>query len=140
MNSLKKIVGLDVGDKRIGIAVSDALHITAQGLESYVRTDSEQKDIEHIAVIVRDSGADTIVCGFPKNMNGTIGPQAEKVRDFAEKIKEFCGVEIIYWDERLTTVMTERMLIDANVRRNKRRQIIDKLAAVVILQSYLDSK
>ena len=134
----KKIMGLDVGDKRIGIAFSDALRITAQGYETYSRQ-SESKDVAHIKELFLQQNAESIVCGLPKNMNGTIGPQAEKVRAFAALVEEATGTEIIFSDERLTTVFAERALLEADVSRKKRRKVIDKLAAVTILQGYLDS-
>lgn len=134
----KKIMGLDVGDKRIGIAFSDALRITAQGYETYTRQ-SESEDVAHIKELLLQQNAESIVCGLPKNMNGTIGPQAEKVRAFAALVEEATGTEIIFSDERLTTVFAERALLEADVSRKKRRKVIDKLAAVTILQGYLDS-
>ena len=134
----KKIMGLDVGDKRIGIAFSDALRITAQGYETYTRQ-SEREDVAHIKELFLQQNAESIVCGLPKNMNGTIGPQAEKVRAFAALVEEATGTEIIFSDERLTTVFAERALLEADVSRKKRRKVIDKLAAVTILQGYLDS-
>ena len=134
----KKIMGLDVGDKRIGIAFSDALRITAQGYETYARQ-SESEDVAHIKELFLQECPDCIVCGLPKNMNGTIGPQAEKVRAFAALVEEATGTEIIFSDERLTTVFAERALLEADVSRKKRRKVIDKLAAVTILQGYLDS-
>ena len=136
--SYKRIIGLDVGDKRIGVAVSDLLRITAQGKETYNRK-SEMQDVKYFADMYRDMDAECIVCGLPKNMNGTIGPQAEKVMAFAQKVAEASGAKIVYQDERLTTVMAERVLIDADMSRKKRRKVIDKLVAVTILQSYLDS-
>jgi len=135
----KRIIGLDVGDVRIGISLSDPLRITAQGIESYTRQDTEEKDIQHIAEIIKKNDVEFIVCGLPKNMNGTIGPQAEKVMAFAEKLSEATGLRIEYSDERLTTVLVERTLIEADMSRNKRRKVVDKLAAVTILQGYLDS-
>lgn len=135
----KRILGLDVGDKRIGISLSDPLRITAQGIETYNRQDSEEKDIAHIAELIRKNDVEFIVCGLPKNMNGTIGPQAEKVMAFAEKISAETGIRIEYSDERLTTVLVERTLIEADLSRSKRRKVVDKLAAVTILQGYLDS-
>lgn len=135
----KRIIGLDVGDKRIGISLSDPLRITAQGIESYTRQDTEEKDIAHIAEFIKKNDVEFIVCGLPKNMNGTIGPQAEKVMAFAEKLSEATGLRIEYSDERLTTVLVERTLIEADMSRNKRRKVVDKLAAVTILQGYLDS-
>ena len=134
----KKIMGLDVGDKRIGIAFSDALRITAQGYETYTRQ-SESEDVAHIKELFLQQNAESIVCGLPKNMNGTIGPQAEKVRAFAALVEEATGTEIIFSDERLTTVFAERALLEADVSRKKRRKVIDKLAAVTILLGYLDS-
>lgn len=135
----KRIMGLDVGDKRIGISLSDPLRITAQGLETFNRLDTEEKDVAHIVDLIKKNDVEFIVCGLPKNMNGTIGPQAEKVMAFADKIKESCGIRIEYSDERLTTVLVERTLIEADMSRSKRRKVVDKLAAVTILQGYLDS-
>ena len=135
----KRIMGLDVGDKRIGISLSDPLRITAQGVETFNRLDTEEKDIAHIVELIKKNDVEFIVCGLPKNMNGTIGPQAEKVMAFADKIKESCGIRIEYSDERLTTVLVERTLIEADMSRSKRRKVVDKLAAVTILQCYLDS-
>ena len=132
-----KIMGLDVGEKRIGIALSDPLRITAQGLESY-QVQGEQEDIAYIKALCEKHGVEQIVCGLPNNMNGTIGPQAEKISAFAEKLKEATGREIIMEDERLTTVFAQRTLIEADVSRAKRRKVVDKLAAVAILQGYLD--
>lgn len=135
----KKIIGLDVGDKRIGIAVSDALRITAQGVETYTRK-TEQDDVQHIVDLFCNLDAEKIVCGLPKNMNGSIGPQAQKVMDFAELVGNAAGVQVEYYDERLTTALAERVLIEADMSRSKRRKVIDKMAAVTILQSYLDTK
>ena len=132
-----KIMGLDVGERRIGIALSDPLRITAQGLESY-EVLGEEADIAYIKELCEKNGVQQIVCGLPKNMNGTIGPQAEKISAFAEKLKEATGRELIMEDERLTTVFAQRTLIEADVSRAKRRKVVDKLAAVAILQGYLD--
>ena len=134
----KRVMGLDVGDKRIGIALSDLLMITAQGLETYYRRE-EQTDIAYIAGLYRKNGCSAIICGLPLNMDGSAGFQAEKVREFASKLGEACGTEIIFSDERLTTVLSEKVLIEADMSRQKRRKVIDKLAAVTILQGYLDS-
>lgn len=134
----KKIMGLDIGDKRIGISLSDPMRITAQGLESYTRKDTPA-DIEYIAKIFSDNGCEFIVSGLPKNMNGTIGPQAQKVMDFCDMLAEHIGCNIEYSDERLTTMLVERTLIEADISRQKRRKVVDKLAAVNILQVYLDS-
>lgn len=134
----KRVMGLDVGDKRIGIAMSDLLMITAQGLETYTRQE-ESEDIAHIASLYQQNGCSAIVCGLPLNMDGTEGFQAEKVKDFAAKVGQACGTEVIFSDERLTTVLSEKVLIQADMSRQKRRKVIDKVAAVTILQGYLDS-
>lgn len=134
-----RILALDVGDKTIGVAASDLLLITAQGLEVIRRT-SWAKDISRLREIIREYEVNTIIVGFPKNMNGTVGPRAEATMEFAEKLKlEFVGIEIRLWDERLSTVAATRSLIEADVSRAKRRLVIDKMAAVFILQGYLDS-
>ena len=132
-----KIMGLDVGEKRIGIALSDPLRITAQGLESY-QVRGEEADFAYLKALCDKHGIEKIVCGLPKNMDGSIGPQAEKVQGFAALLQER-GCKIVFTDERLTTVFAEKMLIEADMSRQKRRKVIDKLAAVTILQSYLDT-
>lgn len=134
----KRWMGLDMGDKRIGVAVTDLLMLTAQGVESYTRTESEKKDIAHLCELCRQYDVGKIVCGLPKNMNGTLGPMAEKVQAFAEKLQKASGLEIVFEDERLTTVYAERLLLQADMSRQKRRKVIDKMAAVAILQSYID--
>ncbi|MBO8137355.1 MAG: Holliday junction resolvase RuvX [Desulfotomaculum sp.] len=133
-----RIMGLDIGDKTIGVAVSDLMEWTAQGLEVIRRSDDD-KDMEKLADIIKSYEVGKIVVGLPKNMNGTIGPQGEKVQDFAAKIKSKIGLPVELWDERLTTAAAERMLIEADVSRKKRKKVIDKVAAVLILQGYLDS-
>jgi RNAse H-fold protein YqgF len=134
----KRIMGLDVGEKRIGIAVSDLLMITAQGIESYTRK-NEEEDIAHLKKMAKDWQVYKVVCGLPVNMNGTIGEQARKTQEFADKLKEALGLEIDFFDERLTTASAERLLIEADVRRSDRRKVVDKLAAVYILQAFMDS-
>ncbi len=134
-----RIMGLDVGDRTIGVAVSDLMGITAQGVTT-IRRESKNKDIEELKKIIRERNVKYIVSGLPKNMNGTIGPQSEKVIKFCNLLKEETGIEINYWDERLTTVSAEKMLIDGDVSRKNRKKVIDKLAAVLILQNYLDFK
>jgi len=133
-----RILGLDIGDVRIGVAMSDLLGITAQGLETYQRKD-EKEDIEHFTEIVRKNDVTTIVCGLPKNMNGSIGPQAEKARAFGQALQERSGIQVTYWDERLTTKSAHDMLISGNVSRKKRKAVVDKIAAVYILQGYMDA-
>lgn len=133
-----RLIGLDVGDVRIGLAMSDLLMLTAQGLESYTRK-TEQEDIAYLWGKMQEHDVDKIVCGLPRNMNGTLGGQAEKVQAFAELLRDASGLELIYWDERLTTVSAERTLLEADMSRKKRRKVVDKLAAVYILQAYMDS-
>jgi len=135
-----RILGLDVGDRTIGVAVSDELGWTAQGIETIKRT-SIIKDIKRLEELVKEKNVGTIVIGFPKNMNNTIGPRAEKTIEFADIIKvNFKDIEIVLWDERLTTSAAQRTLIEADVSRKKRKLVIDKIAAVFILQGYLDLK
>jgi len=134
-----RILALDVGDKTIGIAVSDELGLTAQGLEVIRRT-SPAADFDRLTELVTAYNVDTILIGLPKNMNGTIGPRGEAVQRFAAEVEAaFPGRAVKLWDERLSTVAAERSLIAADVSRRRRRQVIDKMAAVFILQGYLDS-
>ena len=139
-----KKIGLDVGDKTIGVAVSDALNITAQGIMTIERI-GIKKDTAAVIDLIKEHLCDTVVMGLPLKLDGTDSPQTEKVRQFATKFEnklraERMGdVKIVYQDERLTTVMAERVLIDADLSRAKRKKVIDKQAAVIILQSYLDS-
>lgn len=134
-----RIMGLDVGDKTIGVALSDALGWTAQGLE-VIRRSTLDKDLERLQEIIKEYEVEEIVVGLPKNMNGTLGERAQKVLDLVEIFKESLGLPIKLWDERLSTVEAERMLIQADVSRAKRKKVIDKMAACVILQSYLTSR
>lgn len=136
---MERILGFDVGDKTIGVAVSDLLQFTAQGLTTIKRT-SNKEDYNAVEALINEYDAKKIVVGLPKNMNNTIGPQGEKTIKFAEKIKNKFKVEIIYIDERLTTMSAERILIEGDVRRENRKKFIDKVAATYILQQYLDSK
>ncbi|MEZ4357035.1 MAG: Holliday junction resolvase RuvX [Eubacteriales bacterium] len=135
---MKRIICLDIGEKRIGIALSDPLFITAQGVETYERKNTSA-DIEYLVNKAKTLGADVFLVGLPLNMNGSFGPQAEKIKSFAEKIKKASKMELKYFDERLTTKEAEKVLIAADLSRAKRRKVIDKMAAVVILQSYLDT-
>lgn len=132
-----RLLGLDIGDKKIGIAVSDELGFTAQGIGIIVRT-SDKDDIKKILDYVESYGVEKVIAGLPKNMNGTEGPQSELVRSFCEKLKKSLKVDLEYWDERLTTVAAEKVLISADVSRKKRKGVIDKIAAALILQSYLN--
>ena len=130
-----RIMGLDIGDKTIGVAVSDLMGMTAQGIKTIKRT-SKKNDIEEIKQIIKEKQVNLIVSGLPKNMNGTVGPQGEKVQKLCELIKEETGLEIEFWDERLTTVAAEKTLITADISRKKRKNVIDMMAAVLILQGY----
>lgn len=132
-----RIMGLDVGDKTIGVAVSDLMGLTAQGVKTVKRV-GKKKDIEELKAIIKERQVNKIVSGIPKNMNGTLGPQGEKVIKFCELLEEETGIKIEYWDERLSTVAAERTLIQGNVRRENRKSVIDMVAAVIILQGYLD--
>lgn len=132
-----RIMSLDVGSRTIGVACSDALLMTAQGIETVRRT-SLEKDFNRLKEIIAEYEVHEIVVGMPKNMNGTKGERAEKTEEFVEKMKEIIDLPVAFWDERLSTVMAERQLIAADVSRKKRKSVIDKMAAVVILQGYLD--
>lgn len=134
-----RILALDVGDKTIGIAVCDELKLTAQGVEVIRRT-SLAKDFKRLNELIADYQVGLVLVGLPKNMNGTIGPRGELVQEFAKDLaKAIPNIEIKFWDERLSTVAAQKSLIAADVSRAKRRQVIDKMAAVFILQGYLDS-
>ncbi|HCD19231.1 Holliday junction resolvase RuvX [Macrococcoides caseolyticum] len=139
---MNKSIGLDVGSKTIGVALSDAMGWTAQGLTT-LRIDEANEDygIEALKEIIETNNVTTAVIGLPKNMNNTIGPSGEASLHFSEILKSTCPeLDIIMWDERLSTVGAERSLLEADVSRKKRKQVIDKMAAVFILQGYLNSK
>ena len=132
-----RIMALDVGSKRIGVALSDPLKITAQGLQTFQRTTLEE-DVKGLWQLIDEHEVSQLVVGLPKNMDGTIGFKAEEVQQFIADLTTERKIEIIWIDERLTTVSAERVLLEADVSRAKRKKVIDKMAAVVILQSYLD--
>lgn len=132
-----RIMALDVGSRTIGIACSDALLMTAQGIETIRRT-SLENDFNRLRELISEYEVHELVVGMPKNMNGTKGDRAEKTEEFVEKMKTVIDLPVTFWDERLSTVMAERQLIAADVSRKKRKGVIDKMAAVVILQGYLD--
>lgn len=132
-----RIMALDVGSRTIGIACSDALLMTAQGIETIRRT-SLENDFNRLRELTSEYEVHELVVGMPKNMNGTKGERAEKTEEFVEKMKAVIDLPVTFWDERLSTVMAERQLIAADVSRKKRKGVIDKMAAVVILQGYLD--
>jgi len=132
-----RILGLDVGDRRIGVAVSDEMGWTAQPLKVIQRV-SLESDCRAVAEEMEATGADRVVVGLPRNMDGSLGPQAEKTKAFAEALGRVVGTEVILWDERLSTQAAERILLEADLSRAKRKKVIDKVAAGFILQGYLD--
>lgn len=135
---MNRVMALDFGDARIGIAMSDIMKIIANGYETYKRV-NEEKDLQYIVSLVKPNMVDEIVFGLPINMDGSEGDRVLKTRDFAGKLQELLpNTKIAFQDERLTTVTGERMLIEAGVRREKRKGVIDKIAATIILQQYLD--
>lgn len=136
-----RIMGLDYGTKTVGVAVSDALGLTAQAVETIQRKEENKlrRTLARIEELISQYEVEKIVLGFPKHMNNDIGERAERTLEFKEKLIQRTGLEVIMWDERLTTVEAERTLIESNVRRENRKQYIDKIAAVFILQGYLDS-
>jgi len=134
-----RVLGLDVGEKTIGVAASDLLFLTAQGIEVIRRT-SLEKDFVRLDQIITQYEVDTIIVGLPKNMNGSIGPKGELMQQFATSLQEkFPKTKVRLWDERLSTVAATKALIAADVSRAKRKKVIDKMAAMFILQGYLDS-
>ena len=137
-----RIMGLDFGSKTVGVAVSDPLGITAQGIEIVRRTSENKlrKTLARIEELVAEYEVTEIVLGFPKNMNNTIGERAEKSLAFKEMLERRTGLPVVMWDERLTSVAANRTLIEGGVRRENRKDYVDMLAAVYILQGYLDSR
>ncbi|WP_373626079.1 Holliday junction resolvase RuvX [Listeria monocytogenes] len=135
-----RIMGLDVGSKTVGVAISDPLGWTAQGVET-IQIDENRKQFgyDRVKELVLEYEVEKVVVGLPKNMNNTIGPRAESSKIYAEVLESRIGLPVVLWDERLTTSAAERTLIEGDVSRKKRKEVIDKLAAVMILQSYLDT-
>ncbi len=134
-----RILGLDIGSKRIGVALSDELGFTAQGLDT-IQSRGIVNDVKAIAELAAQYNVTEIVLGIPYGMDGSEGPQAKKVREYLEPLSQRTGLPITEWDERLSTVAAERVLLEADMSRAKRRKVIDKVAAVIILQGYLDAK
>ncbi|CAD0131266.1 Holliday junction resolvase RuvX [Streptococcus thermophilus] len=135
-----RVMGLDVGSKTVGVAISDPLGFTAQGIE-IIKINEEAKEFgfDRLGELVKEYQVDKFVVGLPKNMNNTEGPRVEASKAYGDKIKEIFNLPVDYQDERLTTVQAERMLVEqADVSRDKRKKVIDKLAAQLILQNYLD--
>lgn len=133
-----RILAIDYGDARIGLALSDESETLASPLSTYA-SQSMRKDIDYIAALAKEKGAGRIVLGLPVNMDGTEGARAQKTRSFGSVLERVSGIEVVYKDERLTTVSAERTLIACNMRREKRKQVIDTVSAQIILQSYLDA-
>lgn len=134
-----RIAAFDVGDARIGVAVSDELGLTAQGIGVVERVGG-QRDLDALAVMLAPYSPERLVVGLPLTMRGSEGPQAVKVRAFATRVAAHLGLPLEYWDERLTTVAAERVLLEADMSRRRRRQVVDKVAATLILQGYLASR
>ena len=138
---MMRIMGLDYGTKTVGVAVSDPLGITALAVETVTRKDENKlrKTLARIESLATEYGVEKFVIGFPKHMNNDIGERAQKSLEFRDMLVRRTGLEVIMWDERLTTVAAEQTLIERGVRRENRKQYVDKIAAVFILQGYLDS-
>lgn len=137
-----RIMGLDFGSKTVGVAVSDPLFVTAQGLEIIRRKEEnkQRQTLARIEQLIQEYEVGEIVLGYPKNMNDTEGERVAKTKEFAEKLTRRTGLPVHFWDERLTTVEAEEIMIEAGLRREERKEHIDKLAAVLILQGYLDNR
>jgi putative Holliday junction resolvase len=132
-----RILGIDLGERRIGLAVSDSLGITAQGLKT-IQIQKPEDRYTKIMEIIKENKVERLVFGLPKNMNGSLGPQARKVQEYAQKLGQLTNLPIDFEDERLSTVRAEQVLLEADQSRAKRKKSIDRLSAVIILQSYLD--
>jgi len=132
-----RILALDVGEKRIGLAVSDPLGLTAQGLEVLIRR-TPQADLERLLQVARTWRVQKIVVGLPRHLNGRLGTAAPQILELVEALQQALGIEVVTWDERLTTAEAEKVLLQADLSRRRRRQVVDRLAAVLILQNYLD--
>ena len=133
-----KILGVDFGDSRTGYAVSDIMGFGANVLDAF-KCKSINGVAEYTASLAKEQGAEKIILGFPKNMNGTLGPRAEKTQKLAERLKELVDIPVILWDERLTTVSAHNLMNETNVRGKKRKESVDSISAAYILQGYLDS-
>jgi putative holliday junction resolvase len=136
-----RTMGLDVGSKTVGVAVSDELGWTAQGLKTLkINEEKNEFGFDEIGEIIKEYDVGLVVVGFPKNMNGTIGPRGQASQQYASEIENRFTLPTVLWDERLTTMAAERVLLEADVSRKKRKKVIDKMAAMMILQGYLDSQ
>lgn len=135
-----RVMGLDYGTVTVGVAISDQLKITAQGIETIRRKEENKlrRTLARIHELVVEYEVDTIVIGLPKNMNNTVGERATKSTEFAEMVRKRTGIDVVMWDERLTTVTAHNAMLEADISRKKRYDVVDKVAAVIILQNYLD--
>lgn len=135
-----RIIGLDYGTKTVGVALSDPLGLTAQAVETVTRKEENKlrQTLARIEAIIAENEVEEIVVGLPKNMDNSIGERAEACKEFAEKLERRTGLPVVMWDERLTTVSAERVLMESGVRRENRKAVVDQIAAVFILQGYLD--
>lgn len=135
-----RVMGLDYGTRTVGVAISDALKITAQGIETIERKEENKlrKTLQRIEALIKEYEVDTIVLGYPKNMNDTVGERANRSLEFKEMLERRTGLTVVMWDERLTTVAADKVLIECDVRRENRKAYVDRIAAVFILQGYLD--
>lgn len=131
---------MDYGSKTVGVAISDALKLTAQGIETIHRKEENKlrQTLARIEALAKEYEVEEIVIGLPKNMNNTIGERAEKTLELKEKLERRTGLPVVMWDERLTTIMANQVLMESQVRREDRKQYVDKIAATIILQGYLD--
>ena len=136
---MMRILGIDYGDSRVGVAVCDPMGWTAQGIESLDAKKGINNLLEKIENVIKSYNVEKIVVGFPLNMNGTIGPRGEKTNEFIKIIEDKFRLPVIKWDERLTTVSAQRVMIETNVKKSKKRGIVDTISATYILQGYLDS-
>ncbi len=134
-----RIMGIDFGESRIGVALSDPMGWTAQGIETIKRKGTVQQTAEDIKRLAEEHSVRKFVIGLPKNMNGTIGPSGEKAMEFGNLLANITGLEVINWDERLTTVAANRVMHEVGMKTTKKKESVDKIAAVLILQGYLDS-
>lgn len=135
-----RILALDVGTKNIGMAVCDPLGITAQSLPTIRSKGDVAADVNIVIKVIKEKEVETVVVGLPKNMNGSEGPSCEMARNFAAAVGELTDVPIVFWDERMTSKIAEQAMITADISRKKRKQKVDSLAAILILQNYLDFK
>ena len=137
-----RIMGLDFGSKTVGVAVSDELLITAQGIEIIRRKEEnkQRQTLARIEELIVEYGVTEIVLGYPKNMNDTLGDRVQKTEEFKEKLERRTGLPVVLWDERLTTVAADKLMMEAGIRRENRKDYVDRIAASFILQGYLDYK